>query len=161
MTSSAITLLRVLIVTTLLVALFGQVIVVPAFASDESQLYPPLAYLAVPYSILAVLVVACVEVALVAVWKLLSMVRRDAIFTERAFRWLDVIIGPAVVATVIAAGVSVHLSTIDDPTDACASVMGDTLACTFAGVAFVLVMTVLRGLLRKATMMRTELSEVI
>jgi hypothetical protein len=161
MNRKVIRVLRVLVVITLLVALFGQTVVVPGVASEESQLHLELAYLAVPYAVLAVLVVACVQVALVAVWMLLSMVQRDAIFTERAFRWVDVVIGSAVVATVLAAGVSAHLSVMEDPTDECASVLPDTLAGTFTGVAFVLLMGVVRGLLRKATTLESELSEVI
>jgi hypothetical protein len=50
---------------------------------------------------------------------------------------------------------------MEDPTDECASVLPDTLAGTFTGVAFVLLMGVVRGLLRKATTLESELSEVI
>ncbi|HEX7660608.1 MAG TPA: DUF2975 domain-containing protein [Pseudonocardiaceae bacterium] len=156
--------LRALIVITALIALYGQVIVIPTSASDMAEEYPDLAYLAVPYAILAIIGVACVEAALVAVWKLLSMARKDAIFGERAFLWVDVIIGAASVATLIAAGVAVHLWVIPTISITAMVMFGLVMqasAAAFAGFAFVLLMLVMRGLLRKATRLRSELAEVI
>ena len=66
------------------------------------------------YSVLGIAAVACVEVVLASLWMLLSMVRRGAIFDERAFRWVGVISVAGLVAAVIVAALCVHVGEIDD-----------------------------------------------
>jgi len=67
--------LRVCLVALGLGALFGQTVYVPVAASQSAQVYPELAYLAVPYALATIVVLLCVQAAVVAVWKLLAMVR--------------------------------------------------------------------------------------
>lgn len=43
------------------------------------------------------------------------MVRGGAIFTPRAFRWVDIIIGSSAVATLLAIGVTAHPALADIP----------------------------------------------
>ncbi|MFD4260375.1 DUF2975 domain-containing protein [Streptomyces sp. NPDC058534] len=81
------------IAAAILLGLFGQLVVIPTTASDEVDRFPPYAPFAAPYVTVAVVGVVCVQVALAAVWMLLGMVERDAIFTRRAFRWVDTISG--------------------------------------------------------------------
>ncbi|MFP3786564.1 DUF2975 domain-containing protein, partial [Burkholderia sp. SIMBA_024] len=50
---------------------------------------------------LALVFVACVEVAIVCLWRLLTFARSDAIFSTRAFRFVDVIVGCCVAAGVL------------------------------------------------------------
>jgi len=57
----------------------------------------------------AILFIGCGQVALLVVWRLLSFVDRGVIFTPRAVRWVDVITACAAVATVLTAGVSIHM----------------------------------------------------
>ncbi|MEE2039471.1 DUF2975 domain-containing protein [Nocardiopsis sp. CT-R113] len=158
-------LLRAAIAMAVLVGLFGQFVVIPGVAADEVDLFPPYAPLQVPYVTAAVLGVACVQVALIAVWMLLAMVRRDAIFTERAFLWVDVVIGATVVATLITAGVTAHLLVADIPSpddgmDMLAA-LGASLVTTCVGAFFAMLLVLMRGLLRKATDLQTEISEVV
>ena len=146
----------------LVVPLFGTVLVqvlLPVFASEEGRIFPEVAYLVVPYSVAAILVIGCGQVALLVVWRLLSFVDRGVIFTPRAVRWVDVITACAAVATVLSAIVLIHMlgfvSGGGGPT------IYYLAACVVGGLAFVLLMVVMRGLLESAIADRTELDEVI
>lgn len=151
-------LLRVALVVLLLGTVLAQVLV-PVQATMVGTAIPEVAYLVVPYSVAAILFIVCVQVALLVVWRLLSLVDGGVIFTRRALRWVDVIIGCAVVATVLSAGVLIHMLRFvpggGGPT------IYFMLACIAGGLAFVLLMIVMRGLLESAIADRTELDEVI
>jgi Protein of unknown function (DUF2975) len=148
-------LLRVALVVLLLGSVFVQVLV-PVQATMVGTTYPEVEYLVIPYSAAAILFIACVQVALLVVWRLLSLVDGRVIFTRRAVRWVDVIIGCAVVATVLSAGVMIHvIAFVGSP------MIYFLAACVAAGLAFVLLMVVMRGLLESAIADRTELDEVI
>jgi hypothetical protein len=154
----AVRLLRVALVVLLLGTVVVQVFV-PSYASQEGRSVPEVAYLVVPYSLAAILFIGCGQVALLAVWRLLSLVDRGVIFTRRAVRWVDLITACAAVATILSAGVLIHMLGFvpggGGPTAlyVAASVVG--------GLAFVLLMVVMRGLLESAVADRTELDEVI
>ncbi|MFD5751173.1 DUF2975 domain-containing protein [Streptomyces sp. NPDC127033] len=158
--------LRVGIAAAILVGLFGQIVVIPTTAADEVDRFPPYEPFAVPYSVVAVVGVVCVQVALGATWMLLDMVSRDAIFTPRAFRWVDVIIGSSLVATLLALGVTGHLAVADIPspygdTMQAIGALGAAAGCVGLGAAFAMLVVVMRGLLRKATDLQTEIAEVV
>jgi peptidoglycan/LPS O-acetylase OafA/YrhL len=106
-----------------------------------------------------ILLIGCGQVALLAVWRLLSMVNGGVIFTRRALRWVDVITACAAVATVLSAGLLIHMLSFVPGGG------GPTIyflaACVAGGLAFVLFMVVMRGLLESAIADRTELDEVI
>ncbi|WP_217139845.1 DUF2975 domain-containing protein [Streptomyces sp. AC627_RSS907] len=160
-----IALLRGGIVTAMLIGLFGQLVVIPSTASEEVDRFPPYAPFAAPYVTVAVVGVACVQVALVAVWMLLGMVRRDAIFTPRAFRWVDTIIGSSVVATLLAVGVTGHLALAEIPSPDGGmdidSTLGAAVVAAGTGAAFAMLVVLMRGLLRKATELKSEMAEVV
>ncbi|MBQ0963225.1 MULTISPECIES: DUF2975 domain-containing protein [Streptomyces] len=157
--------LRAGIAAAVLLGLFGQIVVIPTTASDEVDRFPPYEPFAVPYATVAILGVACVQVVLGAVWMLLDMVERDAVFSRRAFRWVDTVIGATVVATLLAFGVAVHLAVaeIPSPDDGMQvlGALGAAVACVGAGAAFAMLVVVMRGLLGKATALRSELAEVV
>ncbi len=151
-------LLRAAIVVLLLGSVLAQVLL-PLAAAEEGTYFPEVADVAVPYAGVGILVIACIEVALLAVWRLLSLVNSGIIFTGRALRWVDVITACAVIATVLTAGVLGHLLVvvrIGGP----GALLG-LAACLAGGVAFVLLMVVMRGLLGTAIADRTELDQVI
>lgn len=150
-------LLRVALAVLLLGSVLAQVLL-PVFASQQATIFPELAYLVVPYSVAGILVIACGQVALLVVWRLLSLVNGGVIFTRRALRWVDVITACGAVATVLSAGVMIHLlASVGGP-----GVVVLGLAAGLAGgLAFVLLMVVMRGLLESAIADRTELDEVI
>ncbi|NJP65732.1 DUF2975 domain-containing protein [Streptomyces spiramenti] len=146
--------------------LFGQLVVIPTTAAHEVDRFPPYEPFAVPYVTVAIIGVACIQVALVATWMLLDMVSRDAIFTPRAFRWVDVIIGSSLVATLLALGVTAHLAvgdipSPDDNTMQAIGELGAAAVCVGVGAAFAMLVVVMRGLLRKATDLQTEIAEVV
>jgi hypothetical protein len=129
------------------------------YASQVGTTFPEVAYLVVPYSVAAILFIACGQVALLVVWRLLSMIGGGVIFTRRALRWVDVITACGAVATALSAGVLIHMLRF---------VPGGggpmylyLVACVVAGMAFVLLMIVMRGVLESAIADRTELDEVI
>src|SRR6185312_8101497 len=106
MPSLVIALLRAAIAGALVLGLFGAAVVIPTTAADEVDRFPPYAPLQVPYTIAGVLAVLSVLGALVATWVLLSMAHQDAIFSPRAFPWVNAIIGCGAFATLISAAVS-------------------------------------------------------
>lgn len=151
-------LLRVALVVLLLGTVLSQVLL-PVFASEEGRIFPEIAYLVVPYSVAGILVIGCGQVALLVVWRLLSLVNGGVIFTRRALRWVDVITACAAVGMVLSAGVMIHLLGfvgVGGP-----GVVLGLAACLAGGLAFVLLMVVMRGLLESAISDRTELDETI
>ncbi|SHK66226.1 Protein of unknown function [Nocardiopsis flavescens] len=157
--------LRAGVALAILAGLFGQFVVIPGAAAEEVAYFPPYAPFEVPYVVVAILGVACVQVALVAVWALLGMVERDAIFTSRAFRWVDVIIGATLAASLLTGGVTAHLlfAEIPSPDDGMEllGALGAAVVTTAGGVAFALLLVLMRGLLSKATRLQAEMSEVV
>lgn len=104
--------------------------------------------------------IACFEVVCLAILKLLSRVRDDAIFDPRAFFWVNVMIWSGLVAVALLAFAFVPLLAAPVDSDA----PGLPLMLLFGiGVVtgFVLLMIVMRGLLVQATEYRAELQEVI
>ena len=146
--------LRALLVLLALGALTAQVVIVFVVATNPET---DLTDRAVAYAVLGVAAIACLEVVLVALWALLAMVRRDAIFDERAFRWVDSISVAGLVAGLLVAGLCAHVGELDDAPGLI--LIGGGIG--LGGVAFALLMVVMRGLLRSATGFRRELDEVV
>ena len=159
MKRSVILALRVLLVLVFLVLLLGQIVVVPAFATETAAAFPEVAFLAGPYTVIAIAGIACVQVGLFATWVLLSMVDRGAIFTEHAFRWVNVIIGAAIALTFLTVFAGVHLLAVVQVGGP--GVLLAVSAAGIAGASIVLLMFVMRGLLRSATTLENELAEVV
>ena len=146
----------------LVVPLLGTVLVqigLPMLAAEEGRIFPEVAYLVVPYSVAAILFIGCGQVALLAVWRLLSMVDGGVIFTRRALRWVDLITACAAVATVLSAGVLIHM--LSFVPGGGGPMIYFVAACVAGGLAFVLLMVVMRGLLESAIADRAELDGVV
>ena len=146
----------------LVVLLFGSVlaqVLLPVYASEVGTRFPEVAYLVVPYSAAAIVFIGCGQVALLVVWRLLSLVDGGVIFNRRAVRWVDVIGTCAAVATVLSAGVLVHiLGFVPGGGGPMAYYLA---ACVAAGLAAALLVVVMRGLLESAIADRTELDATI
>lgn len=84
-------------------------LLLPVLALQTGRMYYEVAHLAVPYAVAAVLMVVCVQAALVGVWMLVSAVSRGALFDPRTVVFLDVIRIAVALAAAIPAGVAVHL----------------------------------------------------
>ncbi len=147
------------IVLTGLGTVFAQTLIIPVAAAHQAAVWPEVAHLRWPYTAAAVAAVACVQVALVAIWALLAKVEHDQVFTDRAFAWVSLIIGAAVAATALSVGVAAHLLFVEGVGGP--GVVLGLVAVLVGGSTFALLMTVMRGLLRTATSMRGELAEVV
>ena len=151
-------LLRVAILVLLLGSVLAQVLV-PVYASEVGTRFPEVSHLVVPYSLAAILFIGCGQVALLAVWRLLSLVDGGVIFTRRAVRWVDVIVTCGAVATFLAGLVLIHL--LGSVPGGGGPMVYYLAGCITAGLAFVLLMVLMRGLLLAAVADRAELDEVI
>jgi len=158
MTIFAVRGLRVVLAVLLLISVLVQV-ALPGWASAFATSSPEVTHLVVPYSLAAILFIGCGEVVLLAVWRLLSFVRSGAIFSARAVGWVDLIIGSAVVA--IALTVTVVVSMIGMIPGGPGPTIYLLAAVVAAGVAFTLLMIVMRTLLVSAVADRTELDGVV
>ncbi len=158
MTRLLIVFLRIALVLIFAGALLGQVLV-PVVASGYGEQYWEVEPLVVPYSIAGIAALACFEAALVAVWMLLTLVGSGAVFSGRAYKWVDTIAVSGGVAALLCAAVGAHLvfgAQIGGPP---AGML--LLGSLVGGAAFVLLIAVMRGLLQSATADRRELAEVI
>jgi hypothetical protein len=117
------------------------------------------------FRVITIVGLVSVQVALVCVWRLVTMVRRGTVFSPAAFRYVDVVIGAIVSAALVWFTVTAVNAPgqRDDP--------GVTLIMGGIGVAILavaLIVLVLRMLLAQAvardveaTQLKAELGEVI
>ncbi|MER6471510.1 DUF2975 domain-containing protein [Streptomyces collinus] len=118
-----------------------------------------------PLRVITILGMVSVQIAVVCVWRLVSMVRRGTVFSHAAFRYVDIVIGAIVAAALVWFAVTALNAPgqRDDP--------GVTLIMGGVGVAILgvaLIVLVLRMLLAQAVardveaaQMQAELDEVI
>jgi Protein of unknown function (DUF2975) len=161
MSSLAIVLLRVVIALSLAGSLFVQVWMMPLIWNDLEGAPDWLRATAIT---LLVLEVIALQVIAVCIWQLLTMVRRGSVFSDAAFRYVDIIIGAITAGSVLTAVIAVLLAPGGTAPGIVGLICGASLV--IAGVA--LVVYVLRMLLRQAVTreaeadhLRSELNEVI
>jgi len=145
-----------------LVLLFGILVVfqtmsLPGQFAHMARQDPEMAYLRWPATAVTVFWVLCVQVVVVATWQLLSLVKKDRIFTEASLRWVDAIVWAILAGWVVLAGVFLYVGfNADDPG------LPLLLFLALIGVAVLgLLMIVMRTLLRQATTLRSDLEQVI
>lgn len=157
--------LRAVIVVVVGGLLVVQAMILPALAADIRDEAPDLSGLR--WAVVGILAAGllAVQVALVCVWRLLTLVRRDTVFSHSAFRDVDVIIGCAAVAALLAFALGFLLAPGEAVAPGIVLMIGIGGVCC-AGIALLVV--VLRLLLAKAvaldttaTALRAELDEVI
>lgn len=149
---------KAIIAILMAISLAGQILIVPLMADEVVREFPEAAYLRWPGIVGCVAIVACVQVALVCMWRLLSMVARESIFRPSAFRYVDAIVGATVAATalcLVALGILGAARTLPP------AVMLLLLMCVVGGIGLALLLVVMRGLLTKATELEHDLAEVI
>ncbi|QGN59219.1 DUF2975 domain-containing protein [Nostocoides sp. HKS02] len=118
-----------------------------------------------PLRAVTILGMAAVQVAVVCVWRLVTMVRRGTVFSHAAFRYVDGVIG----AIVAASGVWFAVTILNAPgqrADPGVTIIMGGIGVAILGVA--LIVLVLRMLLAQAvardveaTQLQAELDEVI
>ncbi len=162
-TIRAVALLRVLLVVVFCGFVVGQTLSMPGQFAHMAAEEPALAWLRWPLTVAAVLGLACGQVVLVCIWRLLEMVKADRIFSSDAFRWVDAIVWGVFGAwAFFPAGAGALVLTLyltpelRDP--GLPILLGGT---TLVGLVVVLLVVVLRALLRQAAQLRTDMEGVI
>jgi hypothetical protein len=115
--------------------------------------------------LITILGVVTVQVALVCVWRLVTMVRRGTVFSHAAFRYVDIVIG-AIVAAALVWFMVTAINAPDQRDDPGVTLIMGGIGLAILGVA--LIVLVLRMLLAQAvardveaTQLKAELNEVI
>ena len=157
--------LRIVLAMLLAGSLVVQGVLVPLLAIDLNELDPNYAYLRTPLPVFVVLGIVTIQVVVVCVWQLLTMVRRGTVFSNAAFRYVDVVIGAVAATSLLTFGLGVILA----PGEAVAP--GIVLLIGGAGVlvaGIALIVLVMRMLLVQAVArdaeayhLQAELDEVI
>jgi len=145
-----------------LVVLFGILVVfqtlsLPGQFAYMAEQSPDLAYLRWPMTAVSVFWVLCVQVVIVATWRLLTLVTKDRIFSQASLAWVDAIVWAIAAAWMVLLGVFLYVGfNADDPG------LPLLLFLLLVGVAALgLLMVVMRALLRQATTLRTDMEAVI
>jgi hypothetical protein len=155
--------LRAVLVVVLTGTVFVQALMVWALASgsDPEDGSLPLTALRV----ITILGIGTAQVALVCVWRLVTMVRRGTVFSHTAFRYVDVIIGAIVAAALVWFAVTAVNAPGQRADPGVTLIMGG-IGLAILGVA--LIVLVLRMLLAQAVardieavQMQAELDQVI
>ena len=153
--------LRVVIAMCLVGSLLVQVVLVPLFWVD---LEGEALWGRITLVVIIVLGIVTMQVSAVCIWQLLSMVRKGSVFSDAAFRYVDVVFGAVATASVL----FFILAAVLAPGGTAPGIVGliGGLGLAVAGVA--LVVLVLRMLLEQALAreveaehLRSELDEVI
>lgn len=150
-------LLRAVLVVAALWLVVILTLSMPGGLSDEPAL------VRIPVQIALSAVILCVLAVIVYIWRLLTLLRRDRIFSEASRRWVDAIVwalgsGWSVLAVLAITATSIIYFTpeLRDP-----GVPMVLFGIVVLAAVPVLLMLVMRGLLRQATDYRAELEEVI
>lgn len=149
--------LRILLVVLFAVLLLLEMMSLPGQFAHMAETNPESAYLRWPLTAVSIYWVVCIQVVVVATWKLLSLVESDRIFTDASLTWVDVILGAIAAAWAMLVVVLALVGfTADDP--------GLPLLLFVVVVIITvaaLLMVVLRALLRQATGLRSEMDTVV
>lgn len=156
-----IVLLRIVIAISLVGSLFVQTVIVPLVWIDLED--APL-WARVTLVTIAVLGILTMQIFAVCVWRLLTLVRRGSVFSDAAFRYVDVVIAAIAAAAVLTFLLAVLLA----PGDAAPGVVGLICGAALVLAGMALLVVVMRRLLaqaidreRETRALRSELDEVI
>src|SRR5689334_9526263 len=107
--------------------------------------------------VITILGMVSVQVALVCVWRLVTMVRRGTVFSHAAFRYVDVVIGAIVAAALVWFAVTI-INAPGQRDDPGVSVIMAGIGVAILGVA--LIVYVLRLLLAQAVVRDVEAAQL-
>ena len=153
--------LRAVLAVLLAGTVFVQAMMVLALAIKPDDGSLPLT----PLRVITILGMVSVQVALVCVWRLVTMVRRGTVFSHAAFRYVDWVIG-AIVAAALAWFAVTAINAPGQRADPGVTLIMGGVGVAILGVA--LIVLVLRMLLAQAVardgeaaQLRAELDDVI
>ncbi|ADB34311.1 hypothetical protein Kfla_5297 [Kribbella flavida DSM 17836] len=149
--------LRVFLVLLFGILVFFETVSLPgqfAYMAEES---PEHAYLRWPMTAISIFWVVCVQVVIVSTWKLLTLVKKDRIFSDASLVWVDAIIWAIAAAWLVLLGVFLYFGfKATDPG------LPLLMFLMLMGVTVLgLLMVVMRALLRQATTLRSDMEAVI
>ena len=149
--------LRLFLVVLFAVLVFLQTVSLPGQFAYQAREDPEMAYLRWPATAVSVFLVLCAQVVIVCTWQLLTLVKKDRIFTPASLTWVDAIVWAVAVAFVVLGATFLYVGFhASDPA------LPLILFLLSVGVAVVgLLMVVMRALLRQATTLRTDMEAVI
>lgn len=146
------------VLAALAISITMQVVVLPLMGSQVVSQFPEASHLLLPGLAGSIALVACGQIALVAIWRLLTLTSREQAFHGKAVRSMTTIIWAAAVAAVLslaALAVLAFHQTLPPSVFILLVVTGT------GAIAAVLLVSVLRHLLIQAVNAEAELSEVI
>jgi hypothetical protein len=140
-----------------------QTLSLPGQFSHDAAESPAMAHLSWTLLVVAELGVLCVQVVIVCIWRLLTMVRRDRIFSEQSITWVNAIVWSIVTGWLLLLGASVYVSAVIYVTPELRDPGVPVLlfGLVLIGAVVVLLMLILRALLVQATELRTDMEGVI
>lgn len=138
--------------------LVAQTVAIPALSGWMADAHPEFAWARWPLAVSLVLFLACIQVALLATWQLLGQVADEEIFNGSARRWVDLIIAALGAAWIVALATSLWQTSQN--VSAPWIVLTETLGL-LVGLAVLLLLVVLRGLLIQATELKIEMDAVV
>ena len=142
--------LRIVLATGLAGSLFVQAVMVPLLAIDLKE--APAAVRA-PVVVIVLLGIVTTQVTMVCVWRLLTMVRRGTVFSNAAFRYVDIVIAAVAAASLLTFALGVTLAPGEAVAPGIVLLIGGA-GVMIAGVA--LLVLVMRTLLAQAVARDTE-----
>lgn len=159
--------LRAVLVTIFFALVCGQVLLLVqgavAFRASD------FAFVAIAAGVIVFLGAIAVQGAIVGIWRLLTMVRRDSIFSREAFRYVDLVSGSVVAASGLACMLGVLAGVVARKNgDLAPGAVLLVFVVALVGVAVTLIVHVLRMLLARAVerdgearVVQAELDEVV
>ncbi|MDJ0318654.1 DUF2975 domain-containing protein [Arthrobacter antibioticus] len=141
-------LLRIAVVMLVLGSILAQIFITPHVARTLAAAYPEVAYLELPYTDAVVVAIAGFELALLAVWQILSIVKRGATVPGSPMRWVNFMTTCLLFTAATLVGIIMHatfIANIGTP----AMLFGLLASIAFGASALFLRNAVKRGLLAR------------
>lgn len=163
LTYKVVGLLRVVLVLLFAGLVVGQTLSFPGQFAHMAQESPDMAYLRWPLTAFFVVELACIQVVIVCIWKLLTMVKADRIFSKEAFAWVDGMVWAIAAGWLLFAAASATITAVIYFTPELRDPGTPMLlfGMTLLGSVLVMLMIVMRALLRQAAALRSDMDAVI
>ena len=155
--------LRIALVLAFAFALVMEVLAMSGELMEGLRRAPEFAHLFWPTFIVAELELIGFQVLIVCTWKLLTMIRKDRIFSEESSRWVNLIVRTVFTGWIVFAVFSAYVVSViyftPEIRDPGTPMM--LFGILLVGAVIVMLIVVMRTLQRQATTLRDDLDEVI
>ena len=155
--------LRIALVLAFAFAIVMQVLAVPGELMEHLAKAPEYAHLHWPFFIVTELELLGFQVLIVCTWKLLTMIRKDRIFSDESSGWVNLIVRTVFTGWLLFAALSVYVVAVIYFTPEIRDPGTPMLlfGILLVGSVVVMLIVVMRTLQRQATSLRGDLDEVI